>query len=311
MNRGVSDFTIWKVIGFIGITAFLLVFINGYVHGPNEAAARNSTGKDKLPLQGKLVQATPPRSAVFGMIYINTREHREYIFDGAQWVPHDNTVDDFYLKKANAKSRKVKPFQPVGSLDAGTIISPDLSADEVLTPGNCGSGTGAHAKHAVFDCQVCHYVGGVLCFDISGPAVASGAPLPSFDATAKTCSNIACHGVPAGTFSYYFIGGDGEAVLNTVSYGGSMVSTPSWYATGLGCAACHGNPPRNGSNGSNVWHSGLHAGGPTAAPNQCQFCHPDATGSNGVGTAITNPALHGNGVVNVQATFRSSCFGCH
>jgi cytochrome c len=45
--------------------------------------------------------------------------------------------------------------------------------------------------------------------------------------------------------------------------------------------------------------------------NQCQFCHPDATGTNGQGTAITNPALHGNGVYNVQASFTSACFGCH
>jgi hypothetical protein len=30
------------------------------------------------------------------MIYINTTDNREYIFDGSDWVPHDNSVDEFY-----------------------------------------------------------------------------------------------------------------------------------------------------------------------------------------------------------------------
>lgn len=293
-----------KVLILIGVAVFLLVCIYGYMQGPLEAVAKSLGGKDEFPLRGKLRQPTAPKNAVFGMIYINTRENREYIFDGAEWVPHDSGVDDYYLEMDRLKALKANG-------NGGGMQAESLSIDQVFPPGNCGTGTGAHAKHAAFDCQVCHYVGGVLCFDINGPAVAPGSPLPGFDVTAKTCSNIACHGIPAGTFSYYFPGGDGEPVLNTVTYGGAMVPTPSWYATGLGCGACHGNPPRNGSNGSNVWHSGFHAGGPTTAPNQCQFCHPNATGTNGIGTAITNTALHANGAVNVQARFTSSCFGCH
>jgi hypothetical protein len=288
-----------KALIFVGVAAFLLICIYGYMYGPLEAVAKNLAGKNELPLRGKLRQPVAPKYAVFGMIYINTKENREYIFDGAQWVPHDNTVEEFYRQKAELQI-------------ANELASPSLLAEQVSPTGDCGTGTGAHAKHATFDCQTCHYVGGVLCFDINGPAVAPGQPLPSFDATAKTCSSVACHGIPAGTFSYYFIGGDGEPVLNTVTYGGSTVPTPSWYATGLGCAACHGNPPRNGSSGSNVWHSGYHGNqGPTGAYNQCQFCHPDASGSGGIGTTITNPVLHANGIVNVQATFRSTCFGCH
>ena len=179
--------------------------------------------------------------------------------------------------------------------------------------------TGAHGKHDAFDCKECHFVGGRLAFKVSGLAYGSGwtsaKPRPGFDATpgVKTCSNVACHGVPAGTFSFYFPGGDGEPVLNTVNvYGNTTGVTPSWYATGSTCTGCHPNPPRNGTDGSNVWHSGNHGNqGPTGARNQCQFCHPDATGSNGVGTAITSPALHGNGVYNVQASFTSACFSCH
>jgi hypothetical protein len=194
----------------------------------------------------------------------------------------------------------------IAQIDVDPCANP---TDPACTP------TGAHAKHTSV-CSVCHFVAGRLAFDPNGPAYASwtpGQPRPAFNATTKTCSNVACHGVPAGTFSYYFPGGDGEPVLNTVNYGGPATQvTPAWNSTGTTCSGCHPNPPRNGSDGSNVWHSGYHGGqGPTGAYNQCQFCHPDATGSNGAGTAITNPTLHGNGTANVQARFTSACFGCH
>jgi hypothetical protein len=187
-----------------------------------------------------------------------------------------------------------------------------LDTDPACTP------TGAHGKHGKYDCAVCHAVAGRLSFKSTGPnalAYAPGYPAPTFDATAKTCSNVACHTVKAGTFSDYFPDGAGDPQLITVNYGGGAPrATPSWYATGaVGCTACHDDPPRNGSDGSNVWHSGLHGNqGPTGARNQCQFCHPDASSpNNGIGDTITNAALHANGAVNVQASFTSSCFGCH
>jgi hypothetical protein len=187
-------------------------------------------------------------------------------------------------------------------------------AEVCADPNNCEP-TGAHGKHAGYVCTVCHKVGGRLAFDPAGPAYRAGQPAPSFDAApgVKTCSNVGCHSVPAGTFSYYFPDGEGNPALNTVPYGGgASQTTPGWYATGTSCNACHANPADTPSGGKYVWHSGYHANqGPTGAANQCQFCHPDATGSNGVGTAITNPALHGNGVVDVQARFGTSCFGCH
>jgi hypothetical protein len=240
-----------------------------------------------------------PTNAVFGMIYINTMDNREYIYDGANWVPHDKTVDDYYMSKDSRKA--LLPESEI--FPTGPPLPQPTGAHGL--PGGV-PGVGGPTKHGGFDCKTCHVVGGVFSFNPSGPAIATGQPLPAFDPTLKTCSNVACHGMYTGTFSYYFPGGDGEPALNTVNYSGSGGSAPSWYTTGLGCTACHGNPPRNGA-----WHSGYHAGGPTSASNQCQFCHPDATGSNGQGTAITNPALHGNGGVNVQARFTTACFGCH
>jgi hypothetical protein len=296
--------------------AAALLLVSGcyedYVSSQGSAANNTPLSQAKvaaakpLPSRGKQKLASAPTNAVFGMIYINTMDHREYIYDGADWVPHDQTVDDYYKAK---ESR---------------TLSVRMPASEVLPTGTTPVPTGAHGlpgyiaggptQHGKYECRVCHYVGGVLMFDPNGLAVALGKPLPSFDPNTKTCSNIACHGVPAGSFSYYFPDGTGEPALNTVTvFGNSGGSTPSWYAAGGGaCGSCHANPPKYGTDGSNVWHSGYHGGqGPTGARNQCQFCHPDASGTNGQGTTITNPSLHGNGAYDVVARFTSTCFGCH
>jgi hypothetical protein len=191
-----------------------------------------------------------------------------------------------------------------------------LTQDETCLDGDPAClPTGAHAKHGAYACSVCHKVAGRLVFDKTGPAYKLGLPAPAFDATAKTCSNVACHAVPAGSFSFWTIGGDGEGIYQTVTYGGAPPKpSPSWYTTGAAaCTACHDDPPKYGSSGSNAWHSGFHGNqGPTGAYNQCQLCHPDASSpGNGIGDTITNPSLHGNGIVNVQASFRQQCMGCH
>jgi hypothetical protein len=272
-----------------------------------------------LPKRGKQRLPKAPAYALVGQIYINTTNNREWIFDGRQWVPHDNTVEEYYLKLAAGTTR--------------------LTPDEVLVTGACttSDATGAHAKHDAFNtannCKICHVFGGILCFNINGPAVSPGQPLPSFDATSKTCSNVACHGVRAGTYSYYMPGNDmdenGDPIpeLRTVPYGGTMVSTPSWYATGVVCTACHGNPPSYGGN-YYLWHSGGHAAGQNLGggpgPNDCELCHNDPTkpypnyvpiafSTNGHGYQI-NPAAasqHANGTATVYAKFKTICFLCH
>lgn len=209
-----------------------------------------------------------------------------------------------------------KAQAPAGRVTA-LATQPEFDACADATAPTC-TPTGAHAKHGAFACAVCHYVAGRLAFQVGGPAYGStwtsAQPRPYFDAVAKTCSNVACHSMQSGTFSYYFPDGDGNPALNVVTiYGSTGRTTPSWYATGAtGCTGCHDNPPRNGSSGSNVWHSGYHGNQPpSGAMNQCQLCHPDATGADGVGISITNPAMHANGVFNVQGRFGSTCFGCH
>ncbi len=200
-----------------------------------------------------------------------------------------------------------------GDVESAARLSQSLTQDQVCVDGEVAcTPTGAHGApgHGGQPCSVCHKVAGRLAFDRYGPAYGANLPAPTFDATAKTCSNVACHTVPAGTFSFWFPDGTGEPQLVTVSYGGGAArTTPSWYATGgMVCTSCHDDPPRDGP-----WHSGYHGGqGPTGPRNQCQFCHPDASSpGNGIGDTITNSSMHRNGVMNVQATFTSSCFGCH
>jgi len=288
--------TFRRLLVFTGAAALLCNSGCGN-QAPTSLGATDTIGtvnKDGLPVHGKLQETTPPAKAAFGMIYHNTGDDRDYIYDGRQWVPHDASVDNFY-RTASAK-KVAAAVASVTSLNGG-----------------------AHDQHAAYGCETCHRVDwanglGLIWFDNpNSPAIGAGMPAPVFNEANATCSNIACHSMPAGlTFSYYFPDGTGQPVLNTVNIvSNPSAATPNWNTTGAGCAACHGNPPVNGSSGSNLWHSGQHATGIPGA-NECQFCHPDASSpGNGIGDTITDPSLHANGAINVQATFKSACFSCH
>jgi predicted CxxxxCH...CXXCH cytochrome family protein len=197
-----------------------------------------------------------------------------------------------------------------------------LVASEVLPSGPVCTPTGAHAKHAGVQggCKTCHACGGVLQFDPAGPAVGAGKPLPTFDATAKTCSNVACHAV-AGTFTYEVYNWASDTYdLVSFPYGGSggVGASPAWYSTSAStgsCGACHGMPPTY-----STWHSGQHGYQYMyATTNACQTCHPDVSGllvySGGTltvtGLQLTNAAQHGNGSLDVTPRWNNQCFGCH
>ncbi len=206
-----------------------------------------------------------------------------------------------------------------------------LTSDHVVPTGQACTPTGKHFEHRSFACAACHQAAGALCFD---PAAAGSTA--AFDPVAKTCSSIACHGTAAGTFTYSTWDWSTDSPSsNTVPYGGSGGQQADWYAaSGSGCSACHGYPPTyNGV--PYPWHSGMHGGG-IPNGNACQLCHPDATGayvyggppsyagtsagliaSCPAGTycsapgAITNPALHRDGVLNVSPQWGAACYGCH
>jgi predicted CxxxxCH...CXXCH cytochrome family protein len=127
---------------------------------------------------------------------------------------------------------------------------------------------------------------------------------PAWTRSGATCASTYCHGGYSGTYTYTaWDWGLDQPVPVTVAYAGKN-ATPVWTSGAMTCSSCHDNPPHNG-----VWHSGSH--GYDASYNVCELCHPDASGTAAGGTAITNLALHVNGVVDVTPQWGSNCFGCH
>ncbi len=257
--------------------------------GEEEAPSSSAQGAARVKKFPRLASA--PDAPRLMEVYFNTTNGREWIYDGVRWVPHDQTVDSYGQGQAEqgavgaARSALTVPFSP----------------------------TGAHTKHRAYDCTACHLVAGTPCLDPAGPAAAPGQPPPAFDAIAKTCSNVSCHGAYSGNFTYYRWDWGIEALETVnVQYAGSGGAAASWYSTGSTCSSCHGNPPALGS-----WHSPSHGFGWMTAARMCETCHPDAmggvVGGKTVGVAInaTNAAMHANRIVNVQARFTNKCFGCH
>jgi len=169
--------------------------------------------------------------------------------------------------------------------------------------------TGAHTRHVTAGavsgavaCSTCHAVpadafaaghlgDGPAEVVLTGLAAAGGAA-PAYARPSGTCSSTYCHGGYSGTFEYTWAGEP-----RSFAYAGRN-ATPGWTGTAA-CGTCHGNPPPGS------WH-GLHNAG-----NQCELCHPDATGLPG-SAVVSNPALHVNGIVEVTPQWRSSCLrSCH
>jgi hypothetical protein len=169
--------------------------------------------------------------------------------------------------------------------------------------------TGAHTKHvtsgalsSAIACSVCHavpadaFAAGHLG---DGPAevtltgfAATGGATPGYARPAGSCASTYCHGAYSGVFSYTFYEDS-----KTWAYAGAN-ATPRWTDRPTTCASCHGKPPPG------EWHGSHYAG------NQCDLCHPDASGQPGAST-ITNAALHVNGTIDLAPKWRANCFYCH
>jgi predicted CxxxxCH...CXXCH cytochrome family protein len=143
--------------------------------------------------------------------------------------------------------------------------------------GGGGPATGAHQAHLTdgpfagpFACTTCHDSAFAVVFPPPSLARSNGAS-PSFDATAKTCSNVYCH---AGAPQLPLPGG----TLAT-----PIFNPPSTVA----CGACHGVPPP----------------APHAQSTNCGGCH------DGYTSTAVNKALHLNGVLNVSSATCTACHG--
>lgn len=205
-----------------------------------------------------------------------------------------------------------------------------VTQERVIPTGEACTPTGKHVEHGSFACATCHQCPGTVSFD---PALAGANA--AFDATTKSCSSVACHGFPAGTYTYYTWDWSIEDVVAvTIPYGGEAGSgAASWYSeSGATCDGCHGYPTTYQGT-VRAWHSGVHGSSFTQKGNACQLCHPHVSGayvyashvatSGGLisscapGTfcsapgTILDPTLHRNGTVDVSPAFRSDCFNCH
>lgn len=239
------------------------------------------------------------------------------------------------LAAASASLVVVACGDPRGGVgDRLASTSSAITQDRVIPTGEACTPTGRHVEHNTFGCATCHQCEGTVSFD---PAVAG--PNAAFDATTKTCSNVACHGFPAGTYTYYtWDWAIEDVVAVTIPYGGEEgAGAASWYADPgtTSCDACHGYPTTY-AGVARAWHSGVHAYSFTPNGNACQLCHPHVKGAyvygglpSYVGTSgglvtscppgtfcaaqgtILDASLHRNGVVDVSATFSSTCNGCH
>lgn len=190
-----------------------------------------------------------------------------------------------------------------------------------------------HTKHQSLmnDCKACHDLtnsfraSGTFFKDSSKGAFLSGGPAPGFTPSgswsspktnaAASCSNIACHSIPAGTYSYYIWDwGIDESVPVEYYYGGMSTANALWQDNpATNCNSCHAIPPI----ATNPWHSGRHAGAYSSATDNCETCHPDAKsirspdGKTIISNYITAPSQHRNGTLDVVAKYKSPCFNCH
>jgi predicted CxxxxCH...CXXCH cytochrome family protein len=198
----------------------------------------------------------------------------------------------------------------VSGADAQAASAPPMVANSGTWPFGPGAhlahvnrGTGALGKPVA--CAECHVVpassgptgtheNGVadLAFGTLSRTVITGSPPnpvyhPGNASTAPSCSTTYCHGA---------------FTVNPNSRGanGGQGGTPSWNTAGpLACSACHtvngsGVPvPTDTCHPPNFNHDG---------GNRCSDCHKNV---NSTGTAITNAAIHVDGVVN------GKCVDCH
>lgn len=119
------------------------------------------------------------------------------------------------------------------------------------------------------------------------------------------CSNVACHAMPEHTYTSTFQAGDGTSETRVQFIPTLVKDTPVWKAPARSCTACHDAAPN-----AQPWHVN-HANGSFAAAGECRTCHPNVVGAVATGLTFADPALHGNGVAEVQGRFRSGCFNCH
>jgi predicted CxxxxCH...CXXCH cytochrome family protein len=171
-----------------------------------------------------------------------------------------------------------------------------------------GADRGAHATHLLdnefrlaYDCSACHLVPtrldspghidhdlpAIVTFSGSVPATAHGQSMPIWDSSARSCSDVGCHG----------------AKLD-----GAMTAASPWVSASAGfhCGGCHDNPP------SRLRSGGTH---PSVASNESCSCHTTPmgqpidtiTGATTRSITAAGRTYHIDGCVEVGGPAQTGC----
>ncbi|HVI95466.1 MAG TPA: hypothetical protein VM753_15755 [Anaeromyxobacter sp.] len=212
------------------------------------------------------------------------------------------------------------------SCDASRPPRPDerpagLAARAAATASVCAP-TGAHGRHAAEQicCSTCHGCGGAVAFTTIAtyPRGTTSAGTYDVTVTPPTCS-VGCH-APMGSAAHPVRWSDPAPLACVACH--DVSTFPAGHTTRFPhspptrddcvachdmsahtsgtvravCGTCHDIPPRN------VYGHGYHTA--------CTWCHFDV--ANAAGTAITNAALHMDGVVEVvDNNTTPECMYCH
>lgn len=98
-----------KATGAVLTTAAILLLLGSLLVSPHEVLARDIPSLEREPESPRILQ-----------VYFNTKDKREYIYNGQEWVPHDASIDSYVLKKYK------KTSTPAGN---GTTASSSTTAE--------------------------------------------------------------------------------------------------------------------------------------------------------------------------------------
>jgi predicted CxxxxCH...CXXCH cytochrome family protein len=183
---------------------------------------------------------------------------------------------------------------------------------------------GAHAAHAALaasiTCNTCHSGAGTGTIkhqdgivDVSIEAVYNGkSGTAAFSGTAKTCSNVSCHGGPRTQTATQANQNPKQSTVST---------TPSWLTGALDvntqCTACHVLGSAAGNPENNSYYSGRHYLHVYQRSRACTACHDTAKLTAGHFTGLATAAFETSAsatllsAINYNSSTKSCTPSCH
>jgi predicted CxxxxCH...CXXCH cytochrome family protein len=192
-----------------------------------------------------------------------------------------------YCHSDGKGTQKTVAWTQTGTLDCKGCHGSDAAPAFASVAGepnyaNAGSGAARANTHQIHvagaaDCQNCHATTTATGLALLPGSAHTNGTLDvvagngkSFTFVGKTCSNVSCH--------------SGNGIIAAVA--------PATWGASLGCTGCHGDAGTLSSN--------AHAKHVAGKGYSCATCHASTVSGN---ATIVNPALHGDGAVEVAGSF--------